>query len=460
MAMVLGAAGCAPGALSFESARGPDGTPSRLYAIRMALLRGDGAAAQARAAAKDAGSGDRLLRTLERGHVALHAGDARTAARLLDDAHWLTEGRVTKSLGNSAAALTTSDQALPYVPGITEQAMAHYYGARAWSALGAVREATVDIRRLSALLARVEGSDEALPAELTAALHDIAAAFYAAAGDGADADVATRLAARARGDTVAPAALCEGCGTVVVIAERGLVAQKAARGLSLAIADGDLAAIGTRRDDPTALGALADAVDRATRPVGCGWSARAVCGWERRALSGPFTVVNIAWPTLQAPRVASGTLALSVGEHAVSLGSGASVSDGVAADFARGAPGRIARAVARTAVRQSLVNAGSAAMDRAREQKKHKDAWRAVGIASWLAAGASTLAERADTRSWALLPHELVVQRIAVPAGEYIVRRDGPAGAALETIRVTRGGTVVVAARDWSLGGAPMLASR
>jgi hypothetical protein len=430
-----------------------------VHAIRGALLRGDSKAALERVAEKDAGSGDRLLRTMERGQVALYAGDLRKAAQLLDEAHWLIEGRATRSLTNGAAALVTSDKALPYQPGATEQAMLHYYGARAWLAQGNVQEATVDIRRLSALLARIEGTDEALPAELTAALHEIAAAYYAASGDASNADVAQRLAARARGDSVVADSVCDQCGVVVVLAERGLVAQKQSRGLSIALNDGDLAAISSKRNDPTGLESVVAAVDRATRPVGCGWSRRAVCGWERVPLSGDFTVISIAWPSLNAPRIAAGPLQLSVGEHLVSLASGASVSEGIAVDFARGAPGRIARAVARTAVRQTLVEAGNEAMEKSRETKKNKDAWRAAGIAAWLAAGASTLAERADTRSWALLPDELVVHRLVVPVGEYVVRRGGPDGPTHSVVRVERGQTVLVTVREWELGAGRTLAA-
>jgi hypothetical protein len=454
----LGALGCAPGALQFD-APGPDGTNARVYAVRSAFLRGDAPAALARVSGKDAGGGDQLLRLLERGQVALHAGDARTAARALDDAYWVAEGRVTKSLSNGAAALLTSDRALPYVPGPTEMAMLHYYGARAWLLQGNVREATVDARRLSALLARTHGTDDALPDALAAALHDVAAAIYAAAGDQADAEVAARWAARARGDTGAAtrAAVdddCVRCGTVVLLAERGLVSQRGSRALGVAIADGDLRGLASLRDDAAGVASVIAAIDRASQPQWCGWNRRAICGYERRTLDGPLTIINIAWPELRAPRRNPATLQLALGEHAVALPRGASVSEGVAADFGRGASGRAARAVARTAARLALADAGGKAFAQARKKdEKHKDAWRVAGVAAILASGASSLAERADTRSWALLPEELVVHRLRVPAGDYVVRRGGPEGALLETLRVRAGGTAVVALREWELTG-------
>ncbi len=457
--LLLGAAGCAPGALSFDGGGAPDGSAARIYAVRMALMRGDGAAALKRVSEKDAGGGDHLLRELERGQVALYAGDARAAALAFDKAHWMAEGRVTRSVSNSMASLVTSDRARPYIPGTTEVAMLHYHAARAWVAQGNVREAAVDARRLTALLARVDGTDDALPDELTATLHEASAAIFAGAGDAADADVSRRLAARIRGDSMAAGEMCANCGTVVLMVERGLAPDRVSRGLGIAFADGDLRGIATAKGDAAGLAAMATAIDRATRPQYCGWNARAVCGWERRTLDGPVTFLNIAWPELRAPRRAGAPSVVSVGEHVVEIDRGASVSDGVAADFGREAPGRLMRAVARTAARQALVHAGSEAMEQARKDKKNKDKWRAAGVVAWLAAGASMAAERADTRSWALLPDELVVKRVTVPAGEYVVRRGGTDGAFVETIRVHPGGTALIALRDWELGRTAVLAS-
>ncbi len=450
---VLGAVGCAPGALRFD-AGGPDGTGARVQAIRAAFLRGDGAAAVARVSEKDAGGGDHLLRLLERGQVALDAGDPARAARAFDDAYWMTAARAaTMSASNGAAALLSSDRALPYLPGTTERAMTHYYGARAWVALGNAREASVEARRLSALLARVAGTDDALPAALTATFHEVASAIFAAAGDGSDADVSARLAARARGDGAAePPALCAGCGTVVVLAERGLVSQRGARGLGVAIADGDLRGLASVRDDASGLASVLAAVDRSARPRACAWNARATCGWDRREFAGGVTIINVSWPELRPPHRPSWPMTLSVGEHLAVLPRGASVSDGVAGDFAQGDRGRLARLVARTAVRQTLAHAGSQAIRSSRRQSgKQKDVARAAGAVAVIAAGASTLAERADTRSWALLPDELVVHRIAVPAGEYVLRRGAATGRLLGTVRVDAGATVIVSDREWDL---------
>ncbi len=453
--------GCAPGALRFDGG-GPDGSAARVHAIRAAFLRGDGKAALSRIAEKDAGSGDHLLRLLERGHVALDAGDPARAARAFDDAYWMTAGRrATLSLSNGAAALVTSDRALPYVPGTTEQAMMHYYGARAWVAMGNVREATVEARRLSALLAQVEGTDAAMPAPLTATFHDIAAAIFAAAGDASDADVSARLAQRARGDSSPATAIpCDGCGTVVILAERGLVSQRAARGLGVAIADGDLRGVASVRDDATGIASVLAAMDRSTRPRACAWNVRATCGWERRELDGPVTIINVSWPELRAPQRPTWSMSLSVGEHTAPLPRGVSVSEGVAADFAHGAKARLARLVARTAARQALAQAGVDAIESSKRRGKHKNTARVLGATAIVAAGASTLAERADTRSWALLPEELIVHRLHVPAGEYVVRRGAVEGALLGTITVARGATVLVTAREWELAArTPVLAS-
>ena len=140
------------------------------------------------------------------------------------------------------------------------------------------------------------------------------------------------------------------------------------------------------------------------------------------------------------------------GERAA--GSGGNISEAVADDFSRDAPARLARAVGRTVARQALKKAGDAAIDRAGEDRKKKrddqndddddgngKGWMVAGVAAYVLAGASTLAERADTRSWRTLPDEIIVQRIALPAGEHVVRQNGEVIA--EVTMVPRGVAIV-----------------
>ena len=447
----LAVGACAPGAGSFDTRTGPDGSAAHVWETRMALSRGDDKAALRRVASKDAGGGDALLRELERGIVAYYAGDAAAATSSFERAYWLDDARETKSLSSSVAALVTSDNALPYRPGDTERAMLHYYAAMAWTARGRTDEAAVEARRLSAHLAHLDDSKRPLASDLTAALHDFAAAVYAAAGDWNDAEVALRLRDAKRPDARGlPPDACADCGELVLLVERGFVTHRVARSLGVAIADGDMAAVGRLDDDPSGLGAALVALDRASAPRYCGWSARAICGYDRRSsFGGDVTLVNVAWPELRAPRRADGPLQIAVGDSTIVIADrGADISASVADDFGRDAPARVARAAGRVIARQLMVKAGEKAFDKADDSKKHKTAWRVAGLVAFVSAGVSAVSERADTRSWALVPDQLIVRRVRVRAGEYTVWRDAD-GRRTSTVVVKAGETSITAVRDW-----------
>ena len=462
----ISAVGCGPGVVAFDSRTGPDGSAAHVWEIRTALARGDDGAAKRRVARKDAGGGDALLRELERGIVAYYAGDLETATTSFERAYWLDDARETRSLSSGVAALVTNDIALPYRPGDTERAMLHYFGAMAWTARGRPEEAAVEARRLSAHLAHLTDVKRPLASDLTATLHDFTAAVYAAAGDHNDADVALRLRDRTlKTDTVnaddADAPLCANCGELVLMVERGFVTHRAGRSLGVAIADGDIAAVSKLDNDASGLGAAMLALDRASTPRYCGWSSRAICGYDRRAsFVGDFTLINVAWPELRAPRRSIAPLQLAIGDSTLVVdGGGGDISSSVADDFGRDAPARLARAAGRVIARQLMVEAGEKAFDKADDSKKHKTAWRVAGLVAFVAAGASALAERADTRSWALVPDHLVVKRVWLPAGEYTVWRDA-AGHRTSKVVVKRGATSIASVRDWGMTTPVVVATR
>jgi hypothetical protein len=466
VAACIGAAACGPGVIAFDSRTGPDGSAAHVWEIRTALARGDDKAAQRRVASKDAGAGDALLRELERGVVAYYAGDYDAATTSFERVYWLDDARETRSLASGVAALVTNDIALPYRPGDTERAMLHYFGAMAWTAKGRPDEAAVEARRLSAHLAHLADAKRPLASDLTATLHDVAAAVYSAAGDRNDADVALRLRDRTQNaDTLnatdAGAPACRDCGELVLMVERGFVTHRVGRSLGVAIADGDMAVVGRLDDDPSGLGAAMLALDRASAPRYCGWSARAICGYDRRAsYGGDVTLVNVAWPELRAPRRSAGPLQITIGDSAIIVDDiGGDISSSVADDFGRDAPARLARAAGRVIARQLMVEAGEKALDKADDSKKHKTAWRVAGLVAFVAAGASAIAERADTRSWALVPDHLVVKRMWLPAGEYTVWRDA-AGRRTSTVVVKPGATTIATVRDWGMTAPVVVAAR
>jgi hypothetical protein len=450
----VAASACAPGALAWEKHPGPDGSARRIWDIRAALVRGDVGAAQNRASAKDAGAGDALLRELERGVVSLYAGDPKQASAAFDKAYWLTDGRTTRSISNAAASVVTSDLALPYRPSPTERALMHYYGALSWLARGRLDDAAVDARRLSALLAHVEERGEPFPSDVTAVMHDAAAALFDAAGFAQDARVERRLSALARGDSTcnldSGEAEADTTSQVVLFIERGFVSHRTSRSLGLALTARDIAVV-SRAHDAAGIEAALTAIARGNEPAYCGWNRNAVCGYTRRPALDGFTLIDVAWPELRAPRRAEGGITVAIGDSLITLGRGADISAAIAGDFTRDAPARISRAIARAVGRQAMFAAADASLEAAKEtsDRKERNFLRVVGIGTAIAAGASTLAERADTRSWALLPDELIVERIRVQPGTYTIRRDGVEGGEIVAVTLRAGETRIVPIRDW-----------
>lgn len=430
-----------------------------MFAVRLMLaacLAAAGGCASLRYDHDEPAAGDELLLALEGGVVSLRAGEYERATQLFDHAYWLNEQRQSRSVSRGASALVTSDLALAYRPSPTELALLHYYGAQAWLKLGRSDEAAVEARRLSALLTRLADAEQSFEPDLMATLHDLSAAVFAVAGSWEEAAVSERLRDSFRESrALAP---CDSCGELIVVAERGRVTHRVGRTLSVALIDGDLAAVAAAGEGAEGLAAAALAIDRAMYPRYCHWNHHAVCGWNRRPrreLDGSFSLVHVAWPELAAPR-AGNRVQIDVADQTWDLsGIGGNVSASVAADFSRDAPARLSRAVARTVIRQAMLKAGDAAMDRAQEEKernrKDKDKgkeddnsdrkWLFAGIAAYIFAGASMIAERPDTRSWRTLPDELTVTRIVLPAGEHVVRRAGEAVA--EVTMVPRGTSVV-----------------
>jgi len=106
----------------------------------------------------------------------------------------------------------------------------------------------------------------------------------------------------------------------------------------------------------------------------------------------------------------------------------------VASDFKRDRSARLARLVARAALRASLVHSA----DRTD---------RSLGD---LAAAFGTVVERADTRSWHLLPAEVQVVRLHLAPGTHTLALDaGDHRLALGTVRVQPRTVQVVSARVW-----------
>lgn len=171
--------------------------------------------------------------------------------------------------------------------------------------------------------------------------------------------------------------------------------------------------------------------------------------WDRplfvRSTTNASHVLTIAWPAFARPEPAPRPMAVTAwsGDSLVASDMPlhvASLSDAVVSDFRRQRAAIFARAVARAATKYWLA-----------EQAEKKRKW-----AGLLVNAAGDLLEHADTRSWHLLPGEVSLVRLRVPAGTHNLAADladprsgRPAHVELGRITVRPGETRVVTGRVW-----------
>ena len=489
-----------------ETAVGPNGLAPAEQRLRDALADGRWeAAVKAASSTKRGAPRDRLLRDLFAGTAAYYAGRWEESADAFERAASLADDRYTKSASRAALALTTNDLALPYVPGQNERLLVHYYALLAWLRRGSLPDAAVEARRLGFLMQQYDAGRTPLDGPTRALLRYVSGAVFAAAGDANDAAVAFRNA-RALDAGVLPDTALLGddapdgftgaatapwddvraasadSGDVLVLLEQGFVAHRVEQRLAVRGRDdgawrvflgagrrqtwgGDALARaaslltgdeGVWADAPMAPLALdagltdadsaADtAADRA--PDADGTSVVADSGGvtpprRRHAIMRAL----LTWPAYRrAVPQPPATLVVDSGPALALLRADLSAAE--AADFERDRAARLARLLVRTALREAAVSE----LDR-----KHHE------IAS-LVRSVSGAVERADTRSWHLLPGVVGVTRVRLPVGEHAVAAlvDG-ARVSLGTVRVTAGGLALASARVWRRGvtPAPALSAR
>ncbi len=417
----------------------PDGLSRTDDAFRRLLVTGGYTAAFSRAHEPRSGApDDALLRALYRGLTGFYAGQLSESAAAFALADRLTEERVTRSASRSALSLVLSDAVLPFLPSRTERLMLHFYAMQAWHRAGEADDALVEARKLASALEVMEPPMLSAPERLLhATLRDAVGALFESAGEPNDALVSYRNAALLRGSTrgeVDAIRLTTPRGdsaTLVVLLESGFVAHRVDRGLTIALGPDSTVADSGWTDLDDSARTYQRGVDR---PMQLGGDTR--------------TFVRVAWPALVRGRamqrdlsfVRSGVeLQFAAGSNPL-RGREADLSDALAADFQRDRPWMLARAVARALAKGSATEALRA---------KHGE-W-----AGMLASMAGSAIERADTRSWQLLPERLAVVRLVVPSGRQSAHvriasaEDGDMIIRIPDVDLAAGETRVVSARVW-----------
>ncbi|MBR9988368.1 MAG: hypothetical protein KFH98_01370 [Gemmatimonadetes bacterium] len=485
VALLISSTGCARLFGSYDIA--PNGLASSENRLRTMLASNQAGVVFAGFGSSHRAPDDEVLRALYHGVIAYYAGDYVESARMLDMAGPLADDRITKSISRSALSLVSNDLILPYEPGRTERLMIPYYAALARLRMGDLEGAAVEARRLSLLL-QFYGDGEPLDPAFEATLRYVAGAIFEAHGDWSDSDVAYRNAHALDSAFVVPARTGDD-GTVVVILEQGFVAHRVEQGLAMMLLpeEVDLIANGEGDERAGALGFVAARTleqaarqpffadgtyrpatlhvpapdDRSHIPrrrprvvcrtvtdtahVANGTShstTREVCTEEDSKIDELPYLLKVAWPVYRSDSRASGDVRLIGPADTIGFAPAADLSRGVVADFRAERPLLIARTVARGAAKLALTKSAEKKLE-----EKNEAAGKIIGLLGNIG---NALLERADTRSWHLLPAGVSVGRVNLPPGEHRLSIEvGARTVEMEPVSVQAGGLSIVSARVW-----------
>ncbi|HET7187643.1 MAG TPA: hypothetical protein VFI52_05785 [Gemmatimonadaceae bacterium] len=376
---------------------------------------------------------DALLQSLTTGAAAYYAGQYARSAAMLDTAALLADDRITASLSKDGLALVTNDMARPYQPRRTERLFIPYYAMLSYVRLGAWEDAAVEARRLVALLEQFgEDRDEA-ERSVHGSLEHLAGAVLERAGERDPARVAYRAAHELRNtlpETIPPASIADQ-GELLLVVERGFVAHRATGTIELELDDED-------EHDTTRYDSLGR---RRPLPLSQYGALSLASSHHRRHHDDDDYHVTIAFPTLRrSPRPWGGDVRVAVdGLPVDGLSASTVVDDASAVDERRERAALAVRAAARAAAKYAVT--------KAIKDKKGE-------VAGELANFGASLLERADVRSWHLLPQEIALIRVRVPAGTRDVRLQVGEGWAVRAVElgsvvVRRGELSIVPVRLW-----------
>ncbi len=446
VALLLGTSACGTLRATMDAyATGPRGIARPPQQLRDALAESD--FPRALAWHED----DDLLRQLGIGVSRYYALQFARSAAVMDSAAMLADDRITTSISGNALALLTNDLARPYQPRRTERLFIPYYGMMSYARTEQWEDAAVEAMRLGALLAEYAGDRTDAERRVHATLHYLTGVVFERAGERDEAQVAYRLAQSLVQDTDTLARRTPaGTGDVVVVVERGFVAHRTTETINLFLRDDDRDALHTGEEGPMSRMAarVADRIDHASRSDG----PLIVAADGRHGHHDPGEDagywLSVAFPLVRRgrPLVAVPDVVLDGGAQPV-MRLASRLDDATEADAARERNALVIRAVTRAAAKYAVAKA---------VKDKHGE------VAGSIANIGASLLERADIRSWHLLPQEITILRIHAVPGSHELQLDPGSGAPavpLGTINVRAGSVVITTVRLWHEPVTPTLAS-
>jgi hypothetical protein len=412
---LLGVSGCATLRATVGAyERGPNGISLPQHRLREALARSD--YSEALGWRED----DALLRALNVGVSSYYASQFGRSAAVLDSAALLADDRITTSVSKTALAMVTNDLALPYQPRHTERLFIPYYGMLAYARLERWEDAAVEARRLSALLSEYAADRTDAERSTHATLEYLAAAAFERAGERGEAQVAYRNASvllqpQLDGEEA------EGTpadGEVLVVVERGFVAHRTTQAINVRFHEFENDSL----HDKPAPGHRHKTDGDADADDDVGY-------W-----------LSVAFPSVRRSRRVAGEPAIFIdGASAASSRVASLIDDAVSADEQRERAALLARAVARVAAKYAITRAVKG---------------KSGDVAGTIANIGASLMERADVRSWHLLPQEITLLRVRAPAGQHdlqiaIGNETGSARLDIGPVNVRPGMLTITAVRLW-----------
>jgi uncharacterized protein len=433
---------------------------------------------------RSAAPDDRLWRALQRGLVLHQAGEFAASNAAFEWAEVEADLRYTRSLSRGAASLLVNDRMLAFTPSRAELAMIPYYRMLNYLGTGEMEGAAVEARKANALLNRLERRDDARCHE-DAMVRYLAGLVLAAAGDRNDALVSLRLAEQAfdgcsgagvrvpgaiGSDLVrvsrslgisevadsaaaryAVEVLPAAGGELVLLLEHGFVAHRVEQAIHVPIFPQDLE--GLSGDDE---GGVLEAAGVIAARLLDGAVQRAHWGSSlydhpavqvAQALEGAY-VLRLAWPVARRGE-APPQLRVFVNDSPATVTTVGDLSTLSEQELEGRQLAVLSRMVARGLTKYLV----SREAERRAERKGGELAGFLVGRLTNLAANEL---ERADTRSWSLLPDQVSMVRAHLPPGEHHLRVEvlDSRGALLQerdlgTVRIGAGELVMRSERVW-----------
>jgi hypothetical protein len=441
---------------------------------------------------------DELVRQLQLGVVYHYAGKWEASNAAFEWAETEAQNRWTRSVMQQAGQFLVNDAVVDYVPPPGEMALLPYYRMLNYMALGSTDGALVEARKSSDWLARL--SDRKDPCVGDGFVHYLAGLAFRGAGERNDALVSYRNAERSFGacaykdQAQAPewlgaelfrAAVDAGVRTVadsaaqryrlahfamqpdpasaqlVVFVENGWVAHRASQDIHVPIFKDELDAADSGSTGAVAARVVARLLGNVQEQAYWGEALDEHPGFQLgTALEGGY-VMKLAWPEYRLEAADAPRVRVVVDSQAVDAPVVEDVSAAMLRRWHAQRPGVFTRAVGRGIVKLTATRE----VERAATKKDE--------VAGWIAGRALNLAgnllERADTRSWSLLPNRISVARFTLPAGEHHVRVEvldegGEVAQTVDLGRVTLQprGTLVLNRRVWGdeMGDVRQLARR